>query len=243
MIDLHSHILPNIDDGAESISEALEMLRDAQSSGVRKIVATPHYNPMYDWLNRNSPALNSLYHKLCEEATAQDIHIEISLGMEIRAFDEMTVMLERNELLPFGNTRYVLVEFDNWESERWCKKILGSLLQSDFIPVIAHPERYEFVWDKPWNVYDWLEMGCEIQITKASMLGRFGREAKLASDDFLERGWVSCVASDAHGFQHRTAELKSAFTYLSENYSVNLAEMLLRENPSRILEGKPLRKG
>lgn len=243
MIDIHSHILPQIDDGAESMQDSLEILRAAEQSGVQTIVATPHFNQMYHWLNYASDELLSLFNKLRERADKYGLSIDIQLGMEIRAFDGMIELLRHKNLLPYADTNYVLVEFDNWESEHWCTKVLNTLSASGYSPIIAHPERYEFVWEKPWMVYDWLESGCSIQITKASMLGRFGREAKQTADDFLERGWVSFVASDAHGVNHRTAEMKSAYDYLSKQYSVKLADLLLYENPQRMLQGKPLEKG
>lgn len=243
MIDIHTHILPQIDDGAESFQVSVAMLRAAEKSGVQTIVATPHFNHMYNWLNYASPELDEQYCKLCERAKENGLSIDIRLGMEIRAFDGMLEQLNQRKLLPYADTNYVLVEFDNWESERFCSRILDSLLDGGYSPIIAHPERYEFVWEKPWMVYDWLEAGCSIQITKASMLGRFGRESKATSADFLERGWVSFVASDAHGIHHRTAEMKSAYDYLSQQYSSKLADLLMYENPRQMLLGKPLEKG
>ena len=243
MIDIHAHILPGIDDGPTTMREAVEMLRAAEQSGVRKIVATPHFNPMYRWFNYRSDQLDALYRELCREAKSNGLSIEIYPGMEIRASDEVPELLSANRLQPYHDTRYLLVEFDNWESEQWCKKILNTLVSSGFIPVIAHPERYEFVLDKPWMVYDWLEAGCEIQLTKASILGRFGELIQDISNDFLEREWVSFVASDAHGVDHRTPEMKSVYDFLSKYYSSDYATKLLHDNPQKLLLGQPLEKG
>lgn len=238
MIDIHSHIMPGIDDGSRSMGETMKMLKMSAASGVSLITATPHFNHVYNWMNYADRRFLDLFESVRENAEERGIGIELRLGMEIRAFDGMIDLLEQGRLLTLAGTKYVLTEFDEQEPAKWAKNILRKLLSAGYIPVVAHPERYDFVGEDPWQVSDWLEDGCLIQITRGSMTGSYGPMAKELSDLFLEEGFVTCVASDCHRPDRRTPEMTSGYEYLRDRYSERLAERLMTVNPGRIVRGE-----
>lgn len=240
MVDIHTHILPFIDDGSDGFEDSLKMLRRSELDGVDILAATPHFNMVYNWLNYAEPELFELFDELKGQAERAHISTSLVLGMEIRAFDGMIELLEKGKLLTLNKTQYVLTEFDEHEPERWATGILKKEMAAGFIPVVAHPERYDFVWEQPWLVCDWLDMGCAIQITRGSLTGRYGPEALEAAEYFMEQGWVTCLASDAHKPNWRTTEMRSGYDYVSERWSKRTADELMTLNPARILKGERL---
>ncbi len=240
MIDLHTHILPYIDDGSDSIEDTLTMLRQSDQDGVTAVVATPHFDQEYNWLNYASTELERSLQDVRDAAKNAGIRAKILPGMEIHAFDGMVELLEKGRLLTINRTNYVLTEFDTNEPERWCSSILERLIAAGLTPVIAHPERYDFVAEKPWLVCDWLDLGCLTQITRSSMTGSFGSKITHLTETLLDEGWVSCIASDGHKPGWRTTELRSGYEYLKKRYSARLADELMTINPQRIIDGKPV---
>ena len=118
--------------------------------------------------------------------------------------------------------------------------MLESVLEAGYTPIVAHPERYYAVWQEPWCVYPWLEMGAHVQLTRGSILGKFGREAKRAADYLLQHNLVACIASDAHGSRNRIPEMDDILRYITAKYSPEYADMLLTENPAKICADMPL---
>ncbi|SDA27739.1 protein-tyrosine phosphatase [Ruminococcus sp. YE71] len=241
MTDIHAHLLPGIDDGAQNMKDTLDLLRDSSESGVTRIVATPHFNPYYGWNNFRTPELTQLFESVRQAASAENIDIDIVLGTEINVDDDSARLLAEGKLCTYGNSRYVLAEFDERDTGRWVTSRLEDLVSAGYIPVVAHPERYYFVTDEPWIVYDWLEAGCLIQLTKGSILGSFGQEAQDNSDYLLDEGWVTCIASDGHRSGGiRNSKMKKIKEYIADVYSEKMARLLLEDNPAAIALGKEI---
>ncbi len=240
MTDIHAHVLPAADDGARTMEEALEMLSRSEKTNVKTIVATPHYNPEYGWDRLFGKDPEEVLGPLRVAARAAGLGIEIFYGMELRVTEELVHLLEKRHVWSLNGSKYALIEFAQWETRKWCDLRLRELLAAGFVPVIAHPERLDFVHETPWLVYDWLELGCHVQLTKGSILGRFGYRAKVTADYLLENDWVACVASDTHRSEWRTPDMDEIRVYLSERYSENYAEALLSKNPRRICENRRL---
>ena len=241
MTDIHAHLLPGIDDGVQKMQDTIDLLRDSYKSGVDRIVATPHYNPYYGWENFRTPELERLCESVRQAALAENIPIEIILGTEINIDDDSLRLLREGRLCSYGGSRYILAEFDEKDTPRWVTARLEELVSAGYIPVVAHPERYYFVTDEPWLVYDWLEAGCLIQITKGSVLGSFGQEAQDNSDYLLDEGWVTCIASDGHrSGTIRNSKMKKIKEYIADAYSEKMARLLLEDNPAAIALGKEI---
>ena len=186
MIDIHSHILPGVDDGAMNIEESLEMAAMAAESGVDYIVATPHCNIPGVYDNYWGPSMKESLVKLRRAVNECDIPIRIVAGMEIFVTPELPDLFRKKKLLTLNGTRYFLTEFDFSEDMQECDKVLKECKSLGFIPVIAHPERYYFIQEYPEYVFEWLKQGYGIQVNKGSILGRFGRAARRTADTLLE---------------------------------------------------------
>lgn len=240
MIDIHSHVLPGIDDGADSMETALEMLAMAADSGVDTLVTTPHCNIPGEFDNYVSEELKELWQRLESETRRARIPVRLCQGMEIFATRELPELLSGGRAWTLNHTNYFLTEFSFGEDPGFCWDILQECRSRGFHPIIAHPERYYFVQDDPQIAYEWCRAGYGLQINKGSLLGRFGRQARITADLLTEHGLVACVASDAHSAFQRTTDMGEVREYLTEAYGERYAHLFLEENPQRILSGREL---
>lgn len=230
--DLHSHILPQWDDGAQSLEQALEMARMAVESGVTVMVATPHCT------NTGAHTVRERYILLREALEECSIPLRLLCGMEILGTEETAALLQAGRLLTLNGSRYPLIEFPFSASEEGNTQILESVAQAGYCPVIAHPERYECVCRDPGCLRPWLEMGCLLQVNRGSLLGRFGSAVQDVALYLVERGLACAVASDAHSTWRRTPWLEDVYSMLEDRFSSEAARLLLWENPHRILQNQ-----
>lgn len=240
MIDLHTHILPGLDDGAGSWEDSLEMARMAVNGGTSVLAATCHSNlpgqrPL-DFTAKYREKLDRLRLLLRQNG----IPLQVAEGMEVFGDRSVVGKLETGQLLTLNQTRFVLIEFALDIPAAEIYVILDRLLERGYRPVLAHPERYRCVRQSIVHVEEWYRMGTAIQINKGSVLGRFGRKIAETADRLLRAGLVSLAASDAHGPLQRTAALGNFYDFLAAHYGRGCPELLLEENPSRILRGKEL---
>lgn len=240
MIDIHSHILPDVDDGSEDLDTSLEMLLMAAESGVDTIVATPHCNVPDEFDNYVSQDMSRRWHEFAQEVEREMIPIRLVRGMEIFATEDLPELLEDGLVWTLNDTRYFLIEFAFEEDPYFCREVLRDCARRGFNPIIAHPERYVFVQEDPDIAFDWCVSGYGLQLNKGSLLGRFGPMAQETAELLLNHGLAACVASDAHGVFQRTTHMADIRAYLNEEFGKDYSDLLLTVNPSRILAGKPL---
>ena len=237
MIDLHTHILPNVDDGAVSLEDALHMAQLALESGVYQIVATPHYNCA------NSATYEEIEHSymvLCDALEYEQLPLKLLLGMEIFADDDLPRKLVKKEVRTYPNSKYFLVEFDMDESVDYFERILEQCVEEGFLPVIAHPERYDAVWESPEIANDWCKKGYGVQVNRDSLLGKFGQRAYECADYLVKHGWANCIASDAHAPYMRSTYWRESLQFLLRTYGQRNMMLYLKNNPERILQGKSI---
>ena len=239
MTDIHCHILPGVDDGAESMDEALAMARMAWESGVRRIIATPHCN-LSEFSNFRSAELAKHFVELRRAVEQAGIGVEILPGAEIFTTPQVPELLQQKKLLTLANSRYLLMEFYFDEDAETMSSLLQQVAALDYVPVIAHPERYDAVQRDPYLVGHWFHSGYVIQLNKGSILGRLGRRAEAAADWILERGLAHTVASDAHSSEVRTPHMTEIRRYLTDRCDSTYANILLTVNPDRIAHDLPL---
>lgn len=242
MIDIHSHILPELDDGSFDMVCSIEMAEIAVESGVEAMVATPHCNQRGYFENYASEELFGRFQALKSELKRSDIPLQLYLGMEVFGTQDAAELYRDGKLLTLNGGRYMLTEFDFYAEAHFMDTVLYSLLDAGCVPVVAHPERYVALQYSYGIVSKWLGDGMGIQVNRGSFSGRFGRGAKRLSYELLEQGLVSCIASDAHGVTTRTPDMSDIYEFLAMEYSPLLAELLLKDNPDRILQSKPLVK-
>ena len=236
MTDIHCHILPGIDDGARSLSEALEMVRLAVRSGVTDLVATPHF-PGDSRATALFPKILGRLQLLQQAVQRENLPIRLYPGAEVLCTPE-TLELARKKLLPtLGNTQYVLTEFYFDEPFEVMDDILTGITAWGYIPVIAHPERYEAICFDPRGIEDWFRRGWIIQVNKGSILGAFGYREQQTAQWLLGAGLVHIIASDAHSSFRRTPDMSPLLQALEELVPEEYTRILTIENPSRLIRG------
>ena len=241
MIDLHCHILPGVDDGAGTMEDALTMARMAAESGVTHLIATPHCNlPYAEDKNYLSPALISRFLELRTRIQEAGIPLKLYPGSEILCTPDLPELLRQDKIIPLGNSNYLLVEFLFDETLSYIDDMLEAIVAEGMRPVIAHPERYESVQRNPRVIERWFVRGHIIQLNKGSILGRLGRRTKHTAQWILSHGLAHVIASDAHSPVVRTPQMSELIQYVTDHCPPEYANILLNENPSRILNGLPV---
>lgn len=240
MIDIHSHILPGVDDGAASLEESLMMAEMAVKSGVKVLVATPHSNQPGAFRNYDSREMRERYRQLKEAVKVEGIPLQLIRGMEIFATSELAEKVEKKQVIPLNRSRYYLIEFAFNASPHYIEDRITEMLEIGQIPVIAHPERYYCVQDDPNQLYHWRMLGALAQMNKGSVFGRFGARTEQAAEIILKHCLVNCIASDAHGVDFRTTDMREIRHFLDQHFPEEVCRLLLHVNPGCILKNKPL---
>lgn len=240
MNDIHVHILPGVDDGARNMETALAMAALAAESGVRAIVATPHSNLSAERPNYWGPALQGRFAAFQQALRDAEIPVTLFPGMEIFGTPQVPELLRQGKLISLASSRYVLVEFPFRDYGQQATRILEDVAAAGYRPVVAHPERYRYVQSSPALLNRWVELGCLLQVNKGSLLGRFGRREELLSLALVERGFAAFVASDAHSDVVRTTWMTEVRELLREEFSPQLAQLLLESRAGQLLEDRDI---
>jgi protein-tyrosine phosphatase len=236
MIDLHHHCLPGVDDGPSSLAEAIDLCKMAADEGIDTIVATPHVL-RGRWRNRSRAEYASILDDLCSKAGSAP---RIILGSEYFFAHDMDDMLRNESILPLAGSRYVLVEFASHAIPPLVREPLYRAQLAGWTPLIAHPERNLVFRSNPEILASLLRIGVKIQVTTGSITGDFGKEAEAASIDWLQRGWIHVMATDAHNPTKRPPRFQAARRRVVELAGEEIAQALFFENPKSIVENRGL---
>src|SRR5216684_224303 len=235
MIDIHSHILPDWDDGPRTLEESLRMLTIAAGSGTTGIVATPHANSQYRF---DAGVIQQRFHELTAAAGSL---IQLHLGCDFHlSYENVQDALQNPSKYTINNKTYLMVELPDLVIAESARSILSRLRSAGIIPVITHPERNTQIQGRLDILNQWVRDGCLLQITAQSLLGRFGLEAERCCHSLLSAKMVHFVASDAHDCEDRPPRLDLAYRHVAQHYGASLAERLFRINPAAVLAGDPL---
>lgn len=240
MIDIHSHILPGIDDGAQDIYDTLEMVKLAADSGVTDMIATPHCNIPGVYANYYDKAYEELVRSVRDAVHGEGIPVRIHPGMEAFTTPDLPDLLGDGKIMTLNGSHYLLMEFSFDEDPGYVIHMVEQVRERGVIPVIAHAERYEFVQEDPWMVYDWRVKGYPIQVNKGSFVGRFGRRAQEMAYFLMDHHLVSVIASDAHSPWQRTPYMADVYETLLRDYPAQYLNMLFEDNPRLICEDRPV---
>lgn len=231
-IDVHSHILPGLDDGADDREQTELMLKTAYAQGVRVVCATPHFRPaMFPVsLSKRQEAFE------LAKGIAKDIapDLEIVLGNELYYSENCIDYLKDGRCRCMGDTRYVLVEFSTSIDFNSMRKKIMRLISEGFIPLIAHIERYSCVRERISKVDELIEIGGYIQVNSGSIAaGSF--EIRHFVRKLLKYGMVHFVASDSHNNRDRAYNFTEAVSYIEKKYGREYVNELMYLNPVRML--------
>lgn len=235
MVDIHCHILPGMDDGAETIEQSVEMAEMAIADGITHVVGTPHANAEYRFdpqliRQRRDELQKRVGHRLTL-ATGCDFHLNFENLQDLRANPTKYTINQKN---------YLLVEFADFAIPPGTNDTLHQLLLLGVSPIITHPERNRLIRSKPEMLRKWLRQGCYVQITAQSLLGGFGESTQKQAEEWLEQDMVHFFASDAHNTAKRPLRLRQAFEAAAEKRGEGVARALFFDNPLAAFEGRPL---
>lgn len=208
MIDLHCHFLPGIDDGAQTMAEALVLAQAAVDGGVSHAVLTPH---MHEGRYDNSyTSLLPLLDIFRAELAGHEIPLQVGLAAEIRIGFELLEWLQAGEIPFLGQLEghdVMLLEFPHEQIPPGADKLMLRLMNEGVLPLIAHPERNKHVIRNLDVIKPFVEMGCLLQVTAGSVAGAFGPPVQMRAREMLEKGWVHILATDAHNIDWRPPNL------------------------------------
>ncbi len=234
-IDMHCHILPHIDDGADSTLDAAEIISDAYKTGTRIMVVTPHYNyPEKIRCSINKSELTEKYKEFIGEMNKHVNGMKFFLGSELLANDKIPELHRNNELITMNGSRYILTEFYFNENVKNVYTYIDRLRSFGFTPIIAHPERYGFMQEQS-IIENLLNKGCKIQINKDSLLGNYGTKTKENAFKMLENDYVHIIASDCHNPTSRNADMSELYVQMLEKFPQSRINKLFHDNPKRVL--------
>jgi protein-tyrosine phosphatase len=240
MIDLHCHILPGVDDGAQSFDEAIAMCHLAAADGCEAMVATPHQR-RGEWWNADRERLAALADEIQDAVGAA---LRVHLGGEVHVDSELLSEVEKlpdgSGILPLAGSRYLLIEFGPSGTPRKGIHLVHELGVAGWRPVIAHPEFIPWLAPHPELVARLISLGATAQVTAMSVTGDFGRRPQADAFALLDAGLVHFVASDAHGVRRRPPGLRRAYQTIAGRWGEETARRLTRDNPRAVLEDRPL---
>lgn len=239
MIDLHSHLLPGIDDGAPDLATALKLARIAVQDGITHMMCTPHIHPgRYDnTIASIQRALSELQQGLIKER----VKLVINAAAEVRFGMELMVAIKNNKIPFLGEWRgqpVLLLEFPHGEIPFGAERLTQWLLQQGIQPLIAHPERNKGFMRAPDKIKPFLEQGCLLQVTAGAVAGLFGEPAQQLAHALLKEKKVTVLATDAHNIKHRPPILSEGRTAAAQLIGEVAARRLVLDNPWRIAQSK-----
>jgi protein-tyrosine phosphatase len=239
MIDIHSHILPNIDDGARTIEETIELAKAAVAEGITQIIATPHNrNGQFD---NHKDGIVSLVREVNIILQGEGIPLSILPGQETRIFGEIVENLD-SELLTLNNTgKYFMVELPTNHVPRYTEKLLYNLQLQGVTPIIPHPERNREIIENPEILYKLVQAGAVTQITAASVTGRFGKKIKKFSLQCIDANLTHLVSSDSHNLKNRGFHMVEAYETIGKEFGNGVVYMM-KENAVYVATGERLIK-
>jgi protein-tyrosine phosphatase len=239
MIDLHCHILPGVDDGAQSLEEAAAMCRLAAQDGCEAMIATPHQR-RGEWWNCDREDLSALAGEL-QDAVGPGLRVY--LGGEIHVDSALLAEVEKlpgGGILPLAGSRYLLIELDAQGTATEAIHLVHELAVAGWFPILAHPEFIPWLAADPELVERLVALGATIQVTAMSVTGDFGRRPQNDVFSLLDAGLVHFVASDSHGVRRRPPGLKRACDLIAGRWGRDLAWRLVDDNPRAVVTNRLL---
>ncbi|MEX1000557.1 MAG: CpsB/CapC family capsule biosynthesis tyrosine phosphatase [Crocinitomicaceae bacterium] len=206
--DLHSHLIPGIDDGSKSIEESIALLREFSDLGYKKVITTPHV--MSDFYKNTPEIILSGLEKVRKAAKNAGLSIEIEAAAEYYLDDHLIALIERKEVLTFGEN-HLLFELSFSHEPPGVKDVIFQLVTEGYIPIMAHVERYPFYNNEWEKIEDFRRRGCLLQLNMNSLSGQYGPQVKKMAEAMINRDLVDVIGSDCHhiGHLHQLQELRT----------------------------------
>lgn len=237
-IDIHSHILPGIDDGSNGLEMSMEMLHMAAKDGISRIVLTPHNKPWHR--NPDCAGIDAEVDRLRGSIQEEGLDLRLYPGNELYYRNGMVEELEEGRAGTLANSHYVLVEFEPSADYDYIRNGVYALLMGGYYPIVAHAERYRNVCSEMSRITELTSMGCFIQINADSIMGGCGFGTKRIARKMLKQRLVHFVATDAHDLKRRKPCLSQCAEYIGKKYGEGISRRLLYENPMCVLHDESI---
>lgn len=236
MIDFHTHIIPNIDDGSRSIEETFNLIKEAKEAGFEGIVLTSHY--IENYYETDVPERDVWVKAISDNLKNKGLETDLYLANEIYMSENMMKLLIDGKASTINNSSYVLFEMPLNAEPINLYDVIYSLQENKLIPILAHPERYSFVQKEPELVYDLIEKGVLMQANYGSILGQYGEKAELIVRKFLESNMIHFLGSDVHRQNTIYKRIPEALDEIRDIVGDEKLEELTTENPKLALNNK-----
>jgi protein-tyrosine phosphatase len=218
-VDMHSHVLPGIDDGAQDVGQSIELIRAMMDVGIKRIIATPHI--MADYYRNTPETIQAALDILRAELVAQNIDIKVDAAAEYFCDEAFVAKLDTEKLLSFGAENYLLFEFSFMSMPPDFMETLRKIRKAGYQPILAHPERYGYFTVAKCNeLKDW---GCLMQVNTTSLTGYHGKEVKKFAEQLVDELLVDFISSDMHHLKHAES--------LKDSLKLPYVQRLLTEYP------------
>lgn len=235
MVDIHTHILFDVDDGAQNVEDTIELLKEAEKVGFTKVICSSHYMEGYFTVD-----LDDRVSKLNEIKCKDDSNVEVYLGNEIFIIDNIPSLIKDKKAASLNNSKYVLFELPFNIKPLNLMDMIYQLQACNYVPILAHPERYAYFYKTPEIYENLVENGVLLQINYGSLIGQYGKTAKMIAEKLLKANLVYFIATDVHRPQTIYSEVPKIIEYLKELVGEEKANQLTTINPNLVIENKDI---
>lgn len=239
MIDIHSHLLPDFDDGARTLEETAEMLKLAAADGIEQMITTPHMHA-YPTFTKTRQQVHEAYASLRRWLEENSSPVRVLPGSENYISSEFLDHLDRREVIPLNAGPYLLIEFGGQFMLSNLEYVLTAVQNKGYIPILAHPERMPQFHRRLERLEEFVRLGARLQLTAESLCGNFGQPIESLSLQIVKEGLAHFVASDAHGIGRRLPRLSDAYQVTVSLVGEEYAQQWFVENPRKVVEGKAI---
>ena len=238
MIDLHSHILPGMDDGSASLAESISMARLAVNDGIQVMACTPHIVPgLYD---NGYDKITSAVNLLSEALKRENIPLTLIVGADVHAAPDLVTKISDKQIPTLNNTRYFLFEPPHHVVPPRLEELVVRLITAGFCPILTHPERLSWIHTHFDVIARLNSRGCLMQVTAASLTGNFGKSARYFAERMLDEGRVDILATDSHNTKSRPPILSKARQLVEQRLGADEARRMVFDRPAMIVKDRPL---
>ncbi|MCT6850782.1 MAG: tyrosine protein phosphatase [Staphylococcus epidermidis] len=240
MIDLHCHMLPAVDDGAQTLVTSLRMAKEAENEGINKILLTPHY--MDGEYTNHKDEIMLAVNNLQKTFYDNNINIELRAGQEVHINGDLLDEIDRGDVLYADgqSKKYIMLELPHHGVPEYTQNIVFEMMIRGITPIIVHPERNLGFQNNPDILYELVEQGCLTQITATSYVGGFGKNIQRFTEDIIESGLGFMFSSDAHNLSGRRFMMQEAFQKLSSNLGEDIAKKY-KNNANAVWNGENIK--
>ena len=223
MTDIHSHILPFVDDGSDSVEKSLQLVKTLAEQGVKRIILTPHFKKSA--FETETAKIKEVFNDFCNSVKNLGLGVELYLGQEIFFNDSVYDLFSEGKLLTINDSKYVLLEFDYFQFQD-VEDYVYNLKVMGYVPVIAHVERYTYLDVK--SMMSLSKMGALLQVNSACILGKYGKKLQKKVFSLIKAGCVDFIASDMH--YDRQTSLTESYSVIKKRFGLDVAEKLYKTN-------------